>query len=200
MTETVGLLRTCSPGRSAPACGARSRRRPVRRCTAAVARVERIAYEHGHDHKIIACGLSSLRPIPIPDLLVDPHPIVDRLRDQPNRLPESDENRPRTLLFLQALVSEAEKRGVQSALQRRGAADGGGRWPAVRRPDSGGDGCPLAGAVSSSTSSRTLNPECTRRPRRSTHTCPDVLPTTATLATSTATHRPIETRHVPGRH
>jgi hypothetical protein len=56
---------------------------------------------------------SSRRPIPIPDLLVDPHPVVDRLRDQPNRLPESDENRSRTLLFLQALVSEAEKRGCE---------------------------------------------------------------------------------------
>jgi hypothetical protein len=56
---------------------------------------------------------SSRRQIPIPDLLVDPHPVVDRLRDQPNRLPESDENRSRTLLFLQALVNEAGKRGCE---------------------------------------------------------------------------------------
>jgi hypothetical protein len=50
-------------------------------------------------------------PVPVPELLVDPHPVVDGLREQPGRLPESDENRPRTLLLLQALCREAVSRG-----------------------------------------------------------------------------------------
>ncbi|MEU8015992.1 hypothetical protein AB0B74_08500 [Micromonospora parva] len=48
--------------------------------------------------------------VPVPELLVDPHPVIDRLREQPSRLPESDENRSRTLLILQALCLEAERR------------------------------------------------------------------------------------------
>jgi hypothetical protein len=48
--------------------------------------------------------------VPVPEFLVDPHPVIDRLREQPSRLPESDENRTRTLLLLQALCAQAEKR------------------------------------------------------------------------------------------
>ncbi|MFF0467239.1 hypothetical protein ACFYPX_07295 [Micromonospora zamorensis] len=48
--------------------------------------------------------------VPVPELLVDPHPVVNRLREQPSRLPESEENRSRTLLVLQALCLEAGKR------------------------------------------------------------------------------------------
>ncbi|MEU9507118.1 hypothetical protein AB0D32_12645 [Micromonospora sp. NPDC048170] len=48
--------------------------------------------------------------VPVSELLVNPHPVIDRLREQPSRLPESDENRSRTLLLLQALCLEAEKR------------------------------------------------------------------------------------------
>ncbi|MEV7984387.1 hypothetical protein [Micromonospora sp. NPDC085948] len=48
--------------------------------------------------------------VPVPEFLVDPHPVIDRLREQPSRLPESDESRSRTLLLLQALCLEAEKR------------------------------------------------------------------------------------------
>ncbi|MGI5147198.1 hypothetical protein ACQEVC_12580 [Plantactinospora sp. CA-294935] len=48
--------------------------------------------------------------VPVPEFLVDPHPVIDRLREQPSRLPESDESRSRTLMLLQALCVEAEKR------------------------------------------------------------------------------------------
>ncbi|OZV73098.1 hypothetical protein CA850_31490 [Micromonospora echinospora] len=54
---------------------------------------------------------SSRSSVPVPELLVDPHPVVNQLRDQPNRLPASDENRSRTLLLLQALCDEAGSRG-----------------------------------------------------------------------------------------
>lgn len=47
----------------------------------------------------------------VPELLVNPHPVVDGLREQPSRLPESDENRSRVLLLLQALCKEAQSRG-----------------------------------------------------------------------------------------
>jgi hypothetical protein len=49
--------------------------------------------------------------VPVPELLVDPHPVIDGLRDQPSRLPESEENRSRTLLLLQELCDEAGSRG-----------------------------------------------------------------------------------------
>lgn len=48
---------------------------------------------------------------PIPDSLVNPHPVVDGLRDQPSRLPASDENRSRALLLLQSICKDAESRG-----------------------------------------------------------------------------------------
>ncbi len=47
----------------------------------------------------------------VPELLTDPHPIVDALRNQPGRLPASPINRSRTLLLLESLVREAQRRG-----------------------------------------------------------------------------------------
>lgn len=50
-------------------------------------------------------------PIPVPDELVDPHAVVNRLRDVPHRLPTSPENRSRTLMIIQALAVAALARG-----------------------------------------------------------------------------------------
>jgi hypothetical protein len=47
----------------------------------------------------------------VPEALTDPHPIVDALRSQPQRLPASPTNRSRTLLLLEALIREAQRRG-----------------------------------------------------------------------------------------
>jgi hypothetical protein len=49
--------------------------------------------------------------IPVPDELVDPHPVVDKLRDEPHRLPSSEENRSRTLMIVQALMQAALDKG-----------------------------------------------------------------------------------------
>ncbi|MGC9667684.1 hypothetical protein ACNTMW_14150 [Planosporangium sp. 12N6] len=48
----------------------------------------------------------------VPELLADPHPVVDALRNQPARLPASPQNRSRTLMLLEALAREAERRGL----------------------------------------------------------------------------------------
>lgn len=50
--------------------------------------------------------------IPVPELLADPHPVVDALRNQPARLPASPQNRLRALMLLEALAREAERRGL----------------------------------------------------------------------------------------
>jgi hypothetical protein len=50
--------------------------------------------------------------IPVPELLADPHPVVGALRNQPARLPASAQNRSRTLMLLEALAREAERRGL----------------------------------------------------------------------------------------
>jgi hypothetical protein len=50
--------------------------------------------------------------VAVPDVLVDPHPVVDGLRNQPDRLPASSRNRSRTLMILQALAQEAPLRGM----------------------------------------------------------------------------------------
>ncbi|MGI5180137.1 hypothetical protein ACQEVZ_27805 [Dactylosporangium sp. CA-152071] len=55
--------------------------------------------------------VSPSEPITVPDELVDPHPVVDALRDQPHRLPASQRNRSRALLLLEALAREALRRG-----------------------------------------------------------------------------------------
>jgi hypothetical protein len=49
--------------------------------------------------------------LPVPDELVNPHPVVDALRYQPRRLPASARNRSRALMILQALAREAQRRG-----------------------------------------------------------------------------------------
>lgn len=49
--------------------------------------------------------------VPVPEDLREAHPVVDRLRNEPTRLPASPENRSRTLLLLQALATEAVSRG-----------------------------------------------------------------------------------------
>jgi hypothetical protein len=57
-------------------------------------------------------GLSS-QPITVPDQLVDPHPVVDALRNQPHRLPASQRNRSRALLLLETLAGAALRQGHQ---------------------------------------------------------------------------------------
>ncbi|MFY1668545.1 hypothetical protein ACN27G_01095 [Plantactinospora sp. WMMB334] len=49
--------------------------------------------------------------IPVSEELVDPHPVVNRLRDMPHRLPASTQNRSRTLMIIQALADAAQARG-----------------------------------------------------------------------------------------
>jgi hypothetical protein len=51
--------------------------------------------------------------IPVPEELVDAHPVVDRLRDVPHRLPASAQNRSRTLMIIQALAQAVQANGYR---------------------------------------------------------------------------------------
>ncbi|MFV2019250.1 hypothetical protein [Micromonospora sp. LOL_023] len=64
-------------------------------------------------------GIAQPSPIQVPEELIDPHPVVNRLRDMPHRLPASPGNRTRTLTIIQALVDAAQARGhrVKSGLE-----------------------------------------------------------------------------------
>jgi hypothetical protein len=50
-------------------------------------------------------------PTKIVEDLADAHPVVRELREQPQRLPDSDTNRSRTLLLLEAIASHTAKHG-----------------------------------------------------------------------------------------
>lgn len=45
--------------------------------------------------------------LPIPGELIEPHPVVNALRNQPHRLPASPHNRSRALMILDTLAREA---------------------------------------------------------------------------------------------
>jgi hypothetical protein len=51
--------------------------------------------------------------VPIPATLAKPHPVVQALRDAPERLPASATNRSRAVLIAQALAKEAGRRGLK---------------------------------------------------------------------------------------
>ncbi|MBO3738126.1 hypothetical protein [Actinoplanes flavus] len=57
--------------------------------------------------------------VPVPAEVVDPHPVVDRLCDQPDRLPASAANRSRTLMIVQALADAASSKGYRVASGER---------------------------------------------------------------------------------
>ena len=52
-----------------------------------------------------------LSSVPVPVESIDVHPVVDQLRDQPNRLPASAANRSRALMIVQALADAAVTKG-----------------------------------------------------------------------------------------
>ena len=55
-------------------------------------------------------------PVPIPDRLVSPHPVVAALREGKRTLPLSKAVQPRALRILQAIVTEVERRGYKVKL------------------------------------------------------------------------------------
>lgn len=59
-------------------------------------------------------------PLPVPDLVIDPHPVVAALRDDDGRLPESPGNRGRAVMIAQAIAEEATRRDIGV----RGGGDG----------------------------------------------------------------------------
>nr|AHE14543.1 hypothetical protein asmbl_3 [uncultured bacterium] len=60
------------------------------------------------------------RQVPVPELLTGLHPLVESLRGQRDRLPESAENQSRALMVVESLVRGAERRelGVRGATGR----------------------------------------------------------------------------------
>lgn len=63
------------------------------------------------EHPVNRYRKSSRRALPVLDSLTNPHPVVDALRNEPHRLPASSGNRSRTLMIIEALAREAERRG-----------------------------------------------------------------------------------------
>lgn len=50
--------------------------------------------------------------VPIPAALTAPHPVVEALRDAPERLPDSPANRGRAVMIAQAIAEETQRRGL----------------------------------------------------------------------------------------
>jgi hypothetical protein len=56
----------------------------------------------------------ALRPVPVPEKITRFHPVVARFRDEDHRHEVSKPFLPRALRLLQALVTEAERRGYEA--------------------------------------------------------------------------------------
>lgn len=65
------------------------------------------------DHPSRRYRASPQEPIAVPAELVNPHPVVDALRNMPQRLPASQRNRSRSLMLLETLAREAVRCGHQ---------------------------------------------------------------------------------------
>ncbi|MEY9876205.1 hypothetical protein ABH931_005715 [Streptacidiphilus sp. MAP12-33] len=77
-----------------------------------------------------------IRPVPVPQQLRSPHPVVAKLRDDEGRLVMPAAVRRRALLILQAFAAEAERRGyrvrekpVPDRRRRGGYSYGGRHYP-----------------------------------------------------------------------